>query len=214
MATSYQGNMEKCAVAKGNNLSISWKASYEIANAIRNKDVKKVIAFLERVIVKKQAVPYKRFNSDVGHRPGKMASGRYPIEAATKILAVVKNAVSNAKDKGLDDSSLELVHVSTCQGPGQWHYGRQRRRKMKSTHIDVVVKEVASSKPAKKEVKKAEAKPKTEAKTEVKAEVKSEVKAEKPKVEAKAAESKDEKVEAKVEETKEKAETTKVEDKE
>lgn len=200
MATSYQGNMEKAAIASGRNLPVSWKVAYEIGNAVRGKSIEKVIAFLERVIAGTEAVPYKRFNSDVGHKPGKIAAGRYPIKAAEYVLNLVKSARSNAEDKGLDLEILQLVHFSSGRGSSQWRYGRQRRRKMKSTHIDVVVAENPSL--AKKEVKKDKKVVTKDAKKEVKAEAK---------VETKTVETK-----AKVSENKvktKKAETVKAEDK-
>lgn len=197
MTTAYQGNMEKTATAKGKDLHMSWKVSYEIGNAIRNKPVVKAIAFLERVTEMKEAVPYKRYNFDVGHKPGKIAAGRYPLKAANYFLAVIKNAVSNAVNKGLNEEDLVLVHVATGKGSSSWHHGRQRRRKVKLTNLDVVVKEVSAPKKAatkaapKKEVVK-EA-PKKEA-----------PKAEAKEAPAKAAPAKEEvKAEAKVEEVKE-----------
>ncbi len=185
MTTAYQENMDKCAIAKGSNLPISTKVSYEIGNAIRNKDVKKVIAFLERVGNYEEAVPYKRFNSDVGHKPGKMASGRYPLKAAEKFLAVIKNAVANAKDKGLNEETLQLVHVCANQGSSNWHYGRQRRRQMKSTNLEIVVKEVSAAKPAKAKAK-AKVETKVDAKPAVKAVPETEVKTETEDVKEKA----------------------------
>ena len=99
MKTSYQGNMEKTARAVGTNLPISTKVSYEIANAIRGKDAKKTVSYLENVVALKQAVPYKRYNMDVGHKPGKMAAGRYPVKAASNFIKVLKNAIANAVNK-------------------------------------------------------------------------------------------------------------------
>jgi large subunit ribosomal protein L22 len=160
--TSYQGTTENTARANGISLPISTKVSYEIANVIRGKTTAKAVAFLENVITMDVAVPYKRFNSDVGHKPGNMAAGRYPIKASQNFLKVLKGAISNAVDKGLEESSLRVVHLCTNQGPAQWHYGRQRRRKMKSTHIEIVVAQVAA--PSKKAPAKAKVAPVTEAK--------------------------------------------------
>lgn len=159
--------MDKAALARAKNLPISWKVSYEIGNAIRGKPVVKVEAFLERVISGSEAVPYKRFNSDVGHKPGKMAAGRYPIKAAEYILSLVRSAKSNAEDKGLNVDALELVHFSSNRGVSQWRHGRQRRRKMKSTNLDIVVSENSSLvKVAKPKKESAVAKPKAESKVE------------------------------------------------
>ncbi|MFW6263281.1 MAG: 50S ribosomal protein L22 [Thermotogota bacterium] len=171
MKTAYQGNMEKCAIAKGGNFSISPKVSYEIGNMLRGKNSLKAVAFLERVISMEEAVPYKRFNSDVGHRKGNMASGRYPIKAAKVFLALLKSAISNAIDKGLNEEALKVIHVCANKGAGQWHYGRQRRRQMKSTNLEIVVMETEAPKKTvkKTDVKaepKVEAKPKTETKKE------------------------------------------------
>lgn len=48
------------------------------------------------VINQKKAVPYKRFNKDVGHKKG-IGPGRYPIKASGVILSLVKLAESNAR---------------------------------------------------------------------------------------------------------------------
>lgn len=140
--TSYQGSLDKTARAAASNLPISRKAGYEIANAIRGKKTSAVIAYLEKVVGGSQPVPYKRFNDNVGHKPG-MAAGRYPIKAAKHILYVVNGAVKNAQDKGLNADQLVLIHISVQQGEGQWRYGRQRRRQMKAAHVEVMVQEVS-----------------------------------------------------------------------
>ncbi len=152
MVTAYQGSMDNCALAKGVNLSMSWKVGYEIANQIRGKEIKKAIALLERVIEKKEAVPYKRYNSDVGHKPGNIAAGRYPAKASTFILKVLKSAVGNAIDKGLNEESLVLIHIAVSKGSSQWHYGRKTRRQFKSANLDIVLKEVAAKPVVKKQV--------------------------------------------------------------
>ena len=142
VTTSYQGNLEKTAKAKGVNMPISRKAGYEIANVIRGKSTKKAVAFLEYVVGLKEPVPYKRFNDNVGHKRG-MAAGRYPSKAAKHILYVLNNAIKNAEDQGLQSDSLVVVHISVQQGEGQWRHGRQRRRQMKAAHVDIVVQEVS-----------------------------------------------------------------------
>lgn len=185
MKTSYQGKAEKCARAMGTNMPISHKVSYEIANALRGKDVDKAIRYLEDVIAMKRAIPFKRYNRDVGHKPGKMGAGRYPIKASKHFLHVLKGAKSNAADKALNVDSLVIVHIAASKGAGQWHYGRQRRRQMKATNLDIVVEEVENKKPAAKKVAKVEKKEPPKAKVEEKVTKveKPEVKTETPKTE-------------------------------
>src|SRR3989344_3577675 len=74
------------AIANGASLKISTKQSVEICRLIRNKSIEKAKAILERVIEKKQAVPYLRYNKEIPHRKGSMMTGRYPIKASKEIL--------------------------------------------------------------------------------------------------------------------------------
>lgn len=121
-------------------LGISTKVSVEICSWIRNKPVKKVQKMLERVIEKKQAVPYKRYRKEIPHRAGKIATGRYPIKASETILKLLKGGLAGAQNKGLSED-LIISHISAHKAGNQWHYGRQRRRRMKRTHINIILKE-------------------------------------------------------------------------
>ena len=110
MTNKTQTGNEHVAVAKAMNASISTKHSVEISSAIRNKNTNIVKSFLENVIKLKEAVPFKRFNRDVGHKKN-MAAGRYPQNAAKEFLKLVKSAEANAQVKGLDTSNLKIVKV-------------------------------------------------------------------------------------------------------
>ena len=124
------------------NLPISTKQSVEIAGFIRGKNLKKVKNLLQNVIDKKIAVPFKRYNRDVGHKPGKIASGRYPEKATGHFLVLLNSLEANAENKGLNVDALKLSEVIVNKGPGQWHYGRFRRRKMKRTHLEIKAVEI------------------------------------------------------------------------
>ncbi|MGM5483889.1 MAG: 50S ribosomal protein L22 [Nanobdellota archaeon] len=139
MKSAYQGNTKDCAVAKALNMPVSFKACYEIAKNIKGKPLTKAIAFLNRVISLKEPVAYKRFDKDVGHRKGNLSSGRFPVKAAAEVLKVLKNAENNAKDKGLQENTLKINHISANKGMVRFRNGRQRRRQMKMTHLEVVV---------------------------------------------------------------------------
>jgi large subunit ribosomal protein L22 len=128
------------AKACGRDLSISTKKSVEICNFVRGKPVEKAKSFLERVIVKKSAVPMKRYKTDTGHKSG-MAAGRYPIKTAEAILQIIESAESNAQSKGLSTKDLIIVHIAVHKASKPWHMGRKKRQKMKRSHIEVVVAE-------------------------------------------------------------------------
>lgn len=126
----------------GIDLPISTKKSVEICNFIRHKKLKKAKDMLNSVLQKKVAVPYKRYNRNTPHRKGRIASGRYPVKASSEILKLLEGVEANAQQKGLDVNNLVIDQIIANQASRPFHFGRKRRRKMKRTHIDIVVKEI------------------------------------------------------------------------
>ncbi len=129
----------------GRSLPISTRHSIEICSLLRGKTSEQGRKILERVITKKSAVPYRKHMHGVGHRSGNMAAGRYPEKASSYILGVLKNAESNAQDKGLIAPFI-IKEIVANQASRSWHYGRQKRRKTKRTHLKVVLEELKSAK--------------------------------------------------------------------
>jgi len=128
------------AIINGKNLGISRKISVEVCRLIRNKPTDTAKKILQRVIEKKQAVPYKRYLKEIPHRKGKMATGRYPLKTSKTILDLIKSAEANAKDKGMS-SKLIISHISAHKGESQSRYGRKIGQQAKRTHIKIIVKE-------------------------------------------------------------------------
>ncbi|MDP2906521.1 MAG: 50S ribosomal protein L22 [Nanoarchaeota archaeon] len=145
---------ENSAMVNGKDMPISTKQSIEICNFIRGKNLLLSKAFLEKVLQKKKAVPFRRFNRDMGHKPGSIGPGRYPQKASKLILQLLESLEVNAQNKGLDTATLYLKTVVPNKGANVWHYGRQRRRRMKLTHIFMLAEEKAGKKEEKKESKK------------------------------------------------------------
>lgn len=160
MAYKYSTEIkENCAKAVGVSLPISLKQSVMICSFIRGKSVGAVKKYLAEVIKKKKAVPFTRFNQDMGHKRG-MAAGRFPVSAGRHILSIIESAESNAQFRGLNTSDLVLVHASAQKGPCTWRFGRHRGRKAKRAHIEIVVQEIRGrEKSAKKKIKKQAKKP-------------------------------------------------------
>jgi len=129
------------ATIHGKNLPISTKVSIEICSFIRNRNLQKAKLVLESVLKKKRAVPYKRHNTHVAHKPGKIAAGRYPQKAAREILNLLNGAEANAEHKGLDSKKLMISMIKANQGSKIWRPGRIARRVFKRTNIDIEVKE-------------------------------------------------------------------------
>jgi len=153
----YQRNKmanENTAVVRGRDLPISTKHSIEICNFIRKKTINTARKQLSLVLTKKLAIPAKRFNGDMGHRKGKIGPGFYPEKAAKEIIILLNSLESNINNKGLVSAGAYLEKATANRASRPMHHGRQRRRFMKRTHIEIVAREVASKKTAKKEIQK------------------------------------------------------------
>lgn len=193
---------EVMARALGRSLPISTKQAVEICNYLRNRKLQQAKELLSLAIAKKKAIPFKRFTNGLGHKPGKMAAGRFPVKASSEFMKLLESVEVNAQTKGLNTGELSLVHLCAHQAHRAMRNGRQRRRQFKATHVEVVVQETPE---VKKKEKKAAPKPAAKPVAEKK-EVQREPQPEAPKAEAKPEPKPEPKVEApKVEEKKEEA---------
>lgn len=139
------------AIAKATSLPVSTKMSCEICTSIRGKPLAKAIAHMEAVIDFKRPIEVKRFNWDLGHKPG-YGPARYPINTAKAFLELLNLVKANAENKGLNSEKLVVCFAKADFGPHRWHYGRQRRTRMKDTHVEIHVKE-AENKEVNKSIK-------------------------------------------------------------
>lgn len=129
------------AVARGQNLSISRKHAREVGEFINGEPVTMARQKLEEVMEKQRPVPVTRYNSEQAHRKGDMDAGRYPVNAAEELLALVNSAASNAVYEGLDEDSLYVSGVMVTPGNRVLTPGRHRGRKPKAAHVTVKVGE-------------------------------------------------------------------------
>lgn len=144
---SYQGTEENIAKALGKDLPISTKQAIVICDFIRDKQLSKAVPELENIIEKKSALPFKKFNKGgVGHKKGPLGPGRYPEKALFEIKKVLLSAKANAKSKGLKDSDLIISYASAQRGAQRLRQGRQRRRVMKRTHVEIILAEKVTKK--------------------------------------------------------------------
>lgn len=132
---------EHVARAKALNLPISPKVSREIAAFVRNKNTIKAKGLLQNVMEQKIAIPMKRFNRDTGHKPGKIAAGRYHQKATNEFIKLIKLVEAHADNKGMDSKNLIIFDIRANKGEKMVHYGRQRGTKMKRANLYIGVKE-------------------------------------------------------------------------
>lgn len=128
------------AKASGSNLKISLKKGVELARELRRKKVDKAVEYLEKVIIQKQVVPFRKYRAEMAHKKGKgVDTGGYPVNVAVEFLKVLKSAISNAKDKSIDERNLKVISFSVRKGISRYSYGRYSGRKMKSTNCEAIV---------------------------------------------------------------------------
>jgi large subunit ribosomal protein L22 len=149
---------EHTAKVIGRNLSISTKQTIEIANHIRGRNLLQAKEILSKVMTKKHAVPYRRFNMDTGHRKGKVGPGRYPIKASKEIIMLLESLEANAQNKGLDIDALYIKTIIPNQGVTSWRYGRHRRRQTRRTNLEIIAEEKEEEKKTKRKTEKKEEK--------------------------------------------------------
>ncbi|MBI4360638.1 50S ribosomal protein L22 [Candidatus Micrarchaeota archaeon] len=107
----------KPAAAVGKAQGHDWDASYkdltQVCRAIRGLPVKKAFHVMQDAINQTRAIQYVRFAKGAGHRSnlgGKQ--GRYPKKECRLMTKLLRNAVNNAVQNGLDESSLVVKHAS------------------------------------------------------------------------------------------------------
>jgi len=127
---------------------ISHKHAREIAVQIKGLSIEKARDYLQSVVNKQRAVPFRRYKNQVGHRsdPGVM-SGRYPEKSATEFIKLIDNLESNAEYKGMDLDRLKIVNATVHKGVlikrfTPRAFGRASPKNNVMTHIELVAQEV------------------------------------------------------------------------
>ncbi|KEZ46707.1 hypothetical protein SAPIO_CDS0553 [Scedosporium apiospermum] len=140
----------KSARARGSYLRVSFKNTRETAQAINGWKLQRAVAFLENVVEKKEAVPFRRFCGSIGRTAqGKqfgVTRARWPVKSAQFLLGLLKNAESNADAKGLDSSNLVVKHIQVNQAPKQRRrtyraHGRINPYMSSPCHIELILTE-------------------------------------------------------------------------
>ncbi len=129
--------------ALGKELPISPKKSAELCRALKGMHVEDAIVYLENVMEKTQAVPFRRRNRFIGHKRG-MGPAGYPVKAAYEILRVLESAQSNAEAGGLDPESMRIHTISASKGQPDKYYkpraqGRSTAWFHEKTNVEIVL---------------------------------------------------------------------------
>jgi len=142
---SFQGYDGKVmAKVVGRNLQISAKKSYEVANFIRGKKVDRAVNELQLVVDQKLAIPYRRYGMNTSHKRG-IGPGKYPRNVSVAIAVLLSSLKSVAKEKGLNEKNLTIIHAAAHRSSRIMHNGRNRGVR-KNMHFELVAKELEDKK--------------------------------------------------------------------
>ncbi|XP_057551838.1 60S ribosomal protein L17-like [Hippopotamus amphibius kiboko] len=114
-------NPTKSCTSRGSNLHVHFKNTRETAQAMKGMHIRKATKYLKDVTLKKQCVPFRRYNGGVGRcaqaRPWGWTQGRWPRKSAELSLHMLRNAESDAGLQGLDVDSLVIEHIQVSKAP-------------------------------------------------------------------------------------------------
>jgi large subunit ribosomal protein L22 len=131
---------------------ISHKHAREVALAIRGMSIEDAREFLENVIARQIAVPYRRHNNEVAHRSNirdGFSAGRFPKKTSKEFLKLLDNLESNGEYKGMDLDRLKIVSAVVHKGTKLERFtpramGRSSPKIDTLVHVELVAQEVAS----------------------------------------------------------------------
>jgi large subunit ribosomal protein L22 len=133
-------------------IDISHKNAREVAVAIKGMSIEKAREFLEKVVAKQIAVPYRRYNNEVAHRSNIQQgffAGRFPKKTAKGFLKLLDNLESNGEYKGMDLDRLKIVSAVVHKGTKLERFipramGRASPKIDTLVHVELVAQEVTS----------------------------------------------------------------------
>jgi large subunit ribosomal protein L22 len=137
---------KKSSRATSVNTPISPRDALELVRTLKGMKLESAKDYLERVISKKSAVPYKKFLDSVSHKRG-VGPGRYPIKAAKYVLETITNAENNAEFKQLDSEKLIIKSAVAQPAPPIKYYtykafGSSGKFYRERVHIQIVLEEM------------------------------------------------------------------------
>jgi large subunit ribosomal protein L22 len=100
------------ARARGVEVPMSPKKTYEVLNAIRGLSLDRARTILEDAVALKKAIPFRRYNQEMAHHRG-TGPGRFPVKVAKTVLQILQNAEENAEYDSLDTDRL-YIKVAAC----------------------------------------------------------------------------------------------------
>jgi large subunit ribosomal protein L17e len=140
------------AKARGEHIRVHYKHCREIAKAINGQNVGKAKAYLENVLLYKEAIPITKYTGGTGRhaqaKQMKVAGDKvaWPQKATKVFLDLLTNIQSNAAAKGLDLAKVSITHANCNQAPKMRRrtyraHGRINAYMSSPAHIQLIAEE-------------------------------------------------------------------------
>ncbi|MGC8661376.1 MAG: 50S ribosomal protein L22 [Nitrososphaeria archaeon] len=129
-------------------VDVSPKDARELAVYLKGMTIDRARTVLQEVVSMKRLVPFRRYNLKMAHHGVEgFRTGKHPVKAAKLFLKLLDNVESVADYKGLDPSSMVLVHVAAYPGRKLKRnipraFGRSSPRNKVLVHIEIVARAV------------------------------------------------------------------------
>jgi len=148
----FEENDGKIAKARASSLRVHFKNMREVGHAIKGMNLLKAQKYLEAVLQRKQAVPFKRFTGGRGRHaqaknlnaPGSQVG--WPVKAVNHFVSLLTNVAANAELKNLDLEACKIVHVQVNRAVKQRRrtyraHGRIGPYMSNPSHVEIIVEE-------------------------------------------------------------------------
>ena len=112
---SRQPKTEKFVKARGNEIRVHYKNTWETAKMLKGKTIKASMKYLNDVLDHKRCVPVIRYNSHVSRTGAAsefgVTQGRWPEKSVKIVMNILRNLEANANAKQLEVDKLVIRHV-------------------------------------------------------------------------------------------------------
>ena len=155
MRYSFNAERKEVILAGEKDINASYKDLCAVADSIRYKSVTSAMDVLDGVISRGRPIYFRTNNKGMGsrHELGGR-KGRYPKKCAKIMKKVLIKAVSTAKNKGISEDTLFVIHVAANKtniisrspskgvssfGRGMYGYGSPRRSNIEFAKVEIGV---------------------------------------------------------------------------
>jgi len=119
-------NPQKVVKARGSDLRVRFKNTHEAAMVLKGMKLIQAQKYLNDVIHKRRAVPFRVFNGGCGRHSQahewSTSQARWPKKSAEFLLSLLKNAESNAKEQ-----KKKFESFKNCSHPSQSSFKNEKK---------------------------------------------------------------------------------------